>query len=141
MEERPDLAAMMVPLSRSLLALEAPILASHDLPMWGYVVLNRLCEQPCRGQNMLADAIGADRTRIIDVLDDLQRRGFISRDPDPADRRTRVLAVTASGRKLRDRVRRAIRREEERFLAHVRPSDREPFLRVLRTLSDGVRER
>jgi DNA-binding MarR family transcriptional regulator len=133
-EERPDLAAMAVPLARSLLAMEAPILAASELSMWGYVVLNRLCEQSYRGQNLLADAIKADRTRIIDTLDDLQQRGLISRDPDPADRRTRILAVTPAGRRLRDRVRRAIRREEDRLLADLPAGDRATFLRVLQHL-------
>jgi DNA-binding MarR family transcriptional regulator len=133
-EERPDLAAMAVPLARSLLAMEAPILAASELSMWGYVVLNRLCEQSYRGQNLLADAIKADRTRIIDTLDDLQQRGLISRDPDPADRRTRILAVTPAGRRLRDRVRRAIRREEDRLLADLPAGDRATFLRVLQQL-------
>jgi DNA-binding MarR family transcriptional regulator len=133
-EERPDLAAMAVPLARSLLAMEAPILAASELSMWGYVVLNRLCEQSYRGQNLLADAIKADRTRIIDTLDDLQQRGLISRDPDPADRRTRILAVTPAGRRLRDRVRRAIRREEDRLLADLPAGDRATFLRVLHQL-------
>lgn len=125
---------MAVPLARSLLAMEAPILAASELSMWGYVVLNRLCEQSYRGQNLLADAIKADRTRIIDTLDDLQQRGLISRDPDPADRRTRILAVTPAGRRLRDRVRRAIRREEDRLLADLPAGDRATFLRVLQQL-------
>jgi DNA-binding MarR family transcriptional regulator len=141
MDERPDLAAMTVPLARRLLTLEAPILASHEVSMWAYVVLNRLCEQPYRGQNLLADQIGADRTRIIETLDDLQKRGLISRDPDPADRRARVLAVTATGRRLRDRVRRAIRREEERLLRGVPPRDRGAFLRVLQQLSSELSAR
>jgi DNA-binding MarR family transcriptional regulator len=135
-DERPDLAALAVPFTRRLMALEAPILERHRISMWAYAVLSRLAEREYRGQNVLAESIGADKTRIIDVLDDLQAQGLISRDPDPADRRARLLAATPKGRRLAEQVRRAIRREEERLLADVPARDREAFVRVLRTLAD-----
>ena len=136
MDDRPDLAAMVVPLGRSLLAIEAPILDAHGISMWAYIVLSRLSDQPLRGQAVLAEAIGADKTRLIDILDDLQDRGLIRREPDPADRRARLLALTAKGRRLRDQVRRAIRREEERLLAALPVTERAAFLRALRRLAD-----
>jgi DNA-binding MarR family transcriptional regulator len=104
--------------------------------MWAYVVLSRLGKEPLRGQAVLAEAIGADKTRIIDILDDLQERGLIRREPDPADRRARLLALTPAGRRLRDQVRRAIRREEERVLKSLPAEERAVFLRALHRLSD-----
>jgi len=140
-DDRPDLAAMVAPLVRHLIAMETPILAAHGVSMWGYSVLTALCERPYRGQNALADAIGADKTRIIEVLDDLQERGLISREPDPADRRARLLAATARGRRLRDQVRRAIRKEEEQLLAALPARERDAFLRVLQSVSESVKPR
>src|SRR4051812_49524621 len=140
-DDRPDLAAMVAPLVRHLIALETPILTAHGISMWAYSVLTALCERPYRGQNALADAIGADKTRIIDVLDDLQERGLISRERDPADRRARLLAATPRGRRVRDQVRRAIRKEEEQLLAALPAREREAFLKALPSLSDAVRPR
>jgi len=140
-DDRPDLAAMVAPLVRHLIAMETPILAAHGVSMWGYSVLTALCERPYRGQNALADAIGADKTRIIEVLDDLQERGLISREPDPADRRARLLAATARGRRLRDQVRRAIRKEEEQLLAALPARERDAFLRMLQSVSESVKPR
>lgn len=137
-DDRPDLAAMIAPLIRHLVAMEAPILAAAGVSMWAYSVLTALCDRPYRGQNALAEAIGADKTRIIDVLDDLQERGLISREPDPADRRARLLAVTPRGRRLRDQVGRAIRKEEERLLADLPAREREQFLRTLRGLTQPL---
>ena len=34
------------------------------------------------------------------LLDDLEKAGLIERRPDPADRRARRIAATASGRRL-----------------------------------------
>ena len=134
--ERPDLAAMIGPLGRSLMALELPILQSHGLAMWAYAVLLHLGEQPVRTQSALAEAIGADKTRIIGVLDDLTDRGLIRRWPDPSDRRVRLLSVTDEGRRLRDAARAEIRAAEDRLLSRLTSPEREVFLSALRKLSD-----
>jgi DNA-binding MarR family transcriptional regulator len=127
---------MLVPLGRRLLAMEAPILERHGVSMWGYAVLSRLGEEPPRTQAAFAESIGADKTRIIGVLDELQDRGLIDRRPDPADRRARLLSITPAGHRMQARVQREIQRNEERLLARLSRGDREAFLRALRILSD-----
>ena len=129
---------MVVPLGRALMAMETPVLAAHALPMWGYVVLLALDEVPVRTQAALATAVGADKTRIIGVLDQLQRDGLIERQPDPGDRRVHLLSLTTKGRSLRETVQADIRKREERVLARLTPADRKAFLRALRTLSDAA---
>ncbi|MBW8486635.1 MarR family winged helix-turn-helix transcriptional regulator [Actinomadura parmotrematis] len=138
---RPDLAAMMVPLGRALMAAERPALDAHGLTMWGYSVLLGLGGgEPVRTQSALARDIGADKTRIIGVLDGLQERGLIERAPDPADRRVHLLSLTAEGRRVREAVRAAIREREERLLARVPAADRAAFLRTLQALASLPRE-
>jgi DNA-binding MarR family transcriptional regulator len=132
---RNDLAALLHPLLRDLVAAELPILAAHDLSMWGYVVLNALDRSPVRTQAALAEAIGADKTRIIATLDELQQRGHIERCPDPEDRRVRLLAITPSGRAVRNAVQADIQRGEERWLSDLTAEERTVFLRVLERLS------
>jgi DNA-binding MarR family transcriptional regulator len=134
--ERRDLAAMLHPLTRALVAAELPVLARHGISMWGYVVLNALEHGPARTQAALAQSIGADKTRIIATLDELQRAGLISREPDPADRRIRLLAISATGRQIRADAQSAIQANEERVLARLPPADRQAFLRVARILSE-----
>ena len=133
-DDRPDLAAMLVRLGRVLIAIEQPILVTHDVSMWGYIVLTALREEPMRTQAALARSIGADKTRIIGVLDDLQERGFIEREPDPADRRVRLLRLTGAGRKLHAKVRSAIRQQEESLLSELPAGERRAFLGALRRL-------
>jgi DNA-binding MarR family transcriptional regulator len=142
--ERPDLAAMLQPLVRALIAAELPILAEHDVTMWGYVVLNALDSNPesgpVRTQAALAETIGADKTRIIGTLDALQEAGLITRTPDPADRRVRLLAITDEGRRVRRAVRDDIQAGERRFLDLLPEPDRDAFLRAARTLHRHVRD-
>jgi DNA-binding MarR family transcriptional regulator len=133
-DDRRDLAAMFAPLTRALIAREEPVLHAHEISMWGYIVLTALAEQPVRTQAALAQAINADKSRIISVLDDLQERGLIQRRPDAADRRVHLLSLTPAGDKLRQSVQAAIRLREEEVLAALAPADREVFLRSLKAL-------
>jgi DNA-binding MarR family transcriptional regulator len=132
---RRDLAAMLQPLTRALVAAELPVLARHGISMWGYVVLNALDGAPAGTQAALADAIGADKTRIIAILDELKQAGLITREPDPADRRARLLSITAAGRQVRLAVQGEIQANEDRVLARLPARDRQAFLRAAATLS------
>lgn len=140
-EDRPELGAMAMLLGRRLLAMEQPILARHGVTMWAYIVLSALRERPMRTQAALAASIGADKTRLIPVLDELQRRGLIEREPDPADRRVRLLRLTAAGRELRQAIHTDIRAEEEVLLADVPAAARPIFLATLEAITRGAPER
>jgi DNA-binding MarR family transcriptional regulator len=134
-DDRRDLAAMIVPIGHALTAGEQPILDAHGLTMWAYVVLVTLADEPVRTQAALADAIRADKTRIIPVLDDLQQRGLIERSPDPADRRSHRLSLTAAGRRLHQAARAGIRTYERRLLDRLSAAERNGLLGALATLS------
>jgi DNA-binding MarR family transcriptional regulator len=133
--ERDDLGAMFARLGRRLVAMEQPILARHGVSMWAYVVLDALANAPMRTQAALAASIGADKTRLIPILDDLQRRALIEREPDPADRRVRLLRLTEPGRAAHRAVRAEIRAAEDLLLEDLPPADREAFLRTLVALT------
>jgi DNA-binding MarR family transcriptional regulator len=137
---RRDLAAMVVPLGRALMRAEEPVLEASGLTMWAYSVLLALRSQPARSQAALAAQIGADKTRLIPILDDLQQRGLIERRPDPADRRSHLLSATPEGHRISARTQREIQRREESLLAQIPPQDRETFLRALDVLSALNRE-
>jgi DNA-binding MarR family transcriptional regulator len=132
---RKDLAAMLYPVTQAFTAAELPILRAHDLTMWAYVVLITLADNPIRSQARLAAATGADKTRIIPILDDLQARGLIDRYPDPSDRRVHLLALTDEGLRLCRAAQAQIQRHEEQVLARIDPRDREGLLRALVALS------
>ncbi|GIF18024.1 DNA-binding MarR family transcriptional regulator [Actinoplanes tereljensis] len=133
--ERPDLGAMVMRLGRRLIAMEEPILERHGVSMWAYVVLTALSgsEGPTRTQAALAQSIGADKTRLIPILDDLQKRGLIEREPDPADRRARLLALTEEGKEKQRAIQKEIRTAENDLLAGNKEKD--AFVRALRDLS------
>lgn len=126
---------MLVPLVRELIAAEGPVLEAHGLTMWGYVVLSALDRGAVRTQAALAEAINADKTRIIGTLDELQDRGYIERFPDPDDRRARLLEITDEGRAVKDAAQAEIQRGEQRWLGELSADEQRAFLRALRRMA------
>jgi DNA-binding MarR family transcriptional regulator len=112
-----DLGALLARATRRVLIEEEPLLAAHDLSMWAYIVLSRLAASPAETQLSLAREVGYDKSRLIGLLDQLEDEGLVVRTPDPADRRAKIVTLTASGRKRHEDARRAIRKMERRLLA------------------------
>jgi DNA-binding MarR family transcriptional regulator len=127
--EDDDLAALCAGAGRALAEAEGPVLAEHGLSMWQYVVLATLAHGSASSQLALAQQIHYDKTRLIALLDGLVAEGLVTRSPDPADRRARVVRLTPSGIQRHAAVRAAIRVVEERKLAGLSPEVR----RVLRS--------
>jgi DNA-binding MarR family transcriptional regulator len=48
----------------------------------------------------LAIALGTDRPYTTIVVDDLERRGFVTRSPHPDDRRAKIVSATPDGRRV-----------------------------------------
>ncbi|KDN19138.1 MarR family winged helix-turn-helix transcriptional regulator [Amycolatopsis rifamycinica] len=117
MNEDDDLGALCAGAGRSLAEAERPVLERHGLTMWQYVVLSALAAGAAPSQLVLAQQIRYDKTRLIALLDALEADGLVLREPDPADRRARVVRLTPEGLERHAAVRMAIREVEERKLA------------------------
>lgn len=75
-------------------------------------------------QTDLGDALGLDRTTIMKVVDDLERRGMLSRARRAEDRRAYTVGLTEQGRAWRESVLPLIVEHEERFLEPLSPGER-----------------
>lgn len=105
-------------------------LAGLDLNLTQASLISYVVEFGRTSQTRLADQLGIGRAAIGSVVDQLQTRGLVERQPSPSDRRVWLVAVTPSGRDLAVRVaevdevlradlRRGIGREERQALAWV----------------------
>src|SRR3954463_629947 len=97
MGQRHDLGASFARLTRVMIEAEAPILRAYGIELWDYVVLGALESAAAPTQSELAAAVHRDKTRLIPILDRLESQRLLSRTPDPADRRNRVVALTDEG--------------------------------------------
>ncbi|MEV0891499.1 MarR family transcriptional regulator [Promicromonospora sp. NPDC050262] len=132
--ERPELGYLLTRLLRVVIAREEPILAAAGLVMWDYAVLSALGEQDAPTQAQLAAATGRDKTRLIGNLDRLVELGLVQRAPDPADRRNRVVSLTAEGRQVLTTCQAGIAAMERELLGDLPADERAAFERALTAL-------
>jgi DNA-binding MarR family transcriptional regulator len=81
----------------------------------------------------MARAIGCDPSYITALVDDLARHGLATREPDPADRRVKIIVLTTKGRALAEEIRSVLSVPPTSFNALSRSE-----LRQLRDLLDKV---
>lgn len=73
---------------------------------------------------------------VTDVVDSLESRGFVAREPDPTDRRATQVALTATGRRVLDELDAARRADHEGYFADLSERDRATLARILTRLVD-----
>lgn len=116
---RTDLMTAVMTLHRETAALYAEIARRFELTSQQTQVLCLLDRHhPSFGE--LATLLGCDKTNVTGVVDRLQRRGLLAREPDAQDRRITRIVLTPAGTELRGEVRKALSAAiAERFPALV----------------------
>jgi DNA-binding MarR family transcriptional regulator len=74
--------------------------ARHDLPMPAWRSLAVIARYGPLSAGELGAKTSSDAFRVVRAIDLLVKRGLITRDPDPADRRRARLELTNAGRAL-----------------------------------------
>lgn len=94
-------------------------------PSW-FAVLALIGENPGITQTALSRANSRDKSGLTPILDELERRGFVTRERLPGDRRSYSLNLTQTGVKLLDGLMehaRAQERELEQIIGLGRKAD------------------
>lgn len=81
------------------------------------------------------------RSTLTSILDRLVARGFVTRQVGTADRRTFVVAPTASGRKVARAVLRHLVDLERAVKTHVTNADLRAFMKVIAAVEDEAHRR
>jgi DNA-binding MarR family transcriptional regulator len=105
-------------------------------------MLTRLAANEGRSQQALGELLGLNATRMVFLVDELEKRGLVERRRNPADRRSYALYLTDLGRdKLRE-AQRAGGGPEGQLGASLTGQQRTQLTRLLRRLADeqGIAE-
>ncbi len=89
-------------------------------------------------QSDLARALTLDRSTMVAVIDQLERRGLVQRRKDAADRRRHALHLTDRGRSFLDRVRRRVDEHEGAITRELSDEDKAQLFALLRKVQRGV---
>ncbi len=96
-----------------------------------WAALSCLDERHGLSQRQVADLLGIDRTRMVDLVDRLEAKGWVQRRPDRDDRRKNIVVLTRSGRGLLHRGSRVVDECEQTFLAALSAAEVEQLKNAL----------
>lgn len=72
-------------------------LAPHGLKVRTYAVLGLAVSDARPTQRELSEFLRLDPSQIVALVDELERRGLVYREPHPNDRRVKVVSATPAG--------------------------------------------
>ncbi len=92
-------------------------LAPYGIDGRHLAVLSVLAGGELLSQQEAARRLAVDRATMVTLIDELERKRIVARQPHPGDRRKNVVDLTDKGRALFDQAGRAAEDAERRFLA------------------------
>ncbi len=117
-------------------ALQRECLAPHGLAFTEFSVLRLLQRAPKRrlAPSALADSIVCTTGAMTKLVDRLQRAGYVSREPDPIDRRGVLVRLEPSGSRRANSAAASYRNGRERVLGRLKPSEAQRIQEALECL-------
>ncbi|WP_298436375.1 MarR family transcriptional regulator [Ottowia sp.] len=101
-----------------------------------FAILTRLLKAPGTDQISLASSVAHDAATIGSVIARLERRGWLRREPDAADRRRKLLWLTPEGEAVANAMVPCVKRVQERILAPLNVDERSQLLLLLTKLAE-----
>lgn len=111
-------------------------IAELDLYPPMFRVLNVVDAAEGESQQAIGDAIQAPASRMVAIVDELEKQGLIERRPHETDRRVRALYLTAKGRKVLARGREIAIKHEEEITRGLTAADRKQLIELLSKVVD-----
>ena len=110
-------------------------MAASGLRARSYSILSLAVDGSRPSQRDLADFLRLDPSQIVALVDDLQARGLVVRETDPADRRANVVVATSVGRDVYERAHTQARAAEEKVFGSLTADERERMTELLRLVA------
>jgi DNA-binding MarR family transcriptional regulator len=100
--------------------------------LFGVIVI--IDANPGLKQSELARAAHLDRSTVVSVIDNLERRGLVERRPADNDRRSNALVLTPDGVALLKKLKRRVAEHEKRLVEHLSEDERTTLVALLQKI-------
>jgi len=109
-------------------------LGSYDVTPGLFGALVIIEANPGLKQTELAKATHLDRSTVVSLIDNLERRALVERRNATADRRSNALQLTPTGRTLLKRLQRLVAEHEQRLTTNLSEKERATLLKLLQKI-------
>lgn len=103
-----------------------------------WAVMRAVADAEGQPQNALGDFLHIPPSSMVAVIDHLEDRGLLERRPDPADRRSWRLYVTATGKSVIEGAWELAAGFEQRLCAGFTPDQRQQLVELLAHVVDNL---
>jgi len=110
-------------------------LAEFGLKARSYSVLSLAVAGTRPSQRELSEFLRLDPSQVVALVDELERRALVAREPDPCDRRAKVIVATPEGRETFARAQLATGAAERALHADLSEDEREQLADMLRRIA------
>jgi DNA-binding MarR family transcriptional regulator len=86
-------------------------------------------------QQAIGERLRVDRTTMVALIDDLERKGYVKRERNPDDRRAYVITLTTAGRRAQSRAEEAVDAHALEFFGPLSEPERQELHRLLARLT------
>jgi DNA-binding MarR family transcriptional regulator len=131
-----DLAEAFWAVTRRLREKSQETLAPWDITPAHWRALRVLRRHGVMRLSELSEWLRIAPRSATEVVDALEGRGLVRRQPDPGDRRATLVELTEPGTEMLEAIRGASDAEAERVFSRLSPADRADLARILRQLRD-----
>jgi DNA-binding MarR family transcriptional regulator len=105
-----------------------------------FSALSLVVAHPDISQSSLARMLGIERSGLVAIIDELERRKLLTRSVVPGDRRIQALVATPDGQTAYHDTLATVQAHEDRLLADLSASDKETLMELLKKIRLTDRE-
>ena len=117
----------------------AAAFGSFDITPTLYASLLLIDANPGLKQTDLAQAVQLDRSTVVSVIDNLERRELVARNRAADDRRSNALSLTRKGKALLTRLSPLVEAHEQRLVKNLTPAEQLDLKHLLNKIFPNFR--
>lgn len=105
-----------------------------------FYVLAALAHLGPQVQAHLSEPLQIDKATMVGLINDLEHKGLVQRQPHPTDRRAVLIHLTDAGRAMLGHGYEISKRFEQHFFKGIKPEEQELLLTILKRLAANANE-
>lgn len=130
-----DLSFLLARVNADSIASGNSALKRLGLKARSYAVLSLVCDDLQPSQRDLAEFLRLDPSQVVTLIDELEGKQLVMRQPDPSDRRSKIVIPTSKGHTLRTEAEAAIATASQQLSKSLTAEQRKNLASLLRTLA------
>jgi MarR family transcriptional regulator, lower aerobic nicotinate degradation pathway regulator len=117
------------------IALFAQEMLAFDVTAVQFAIMQALLDNPGADQITVAQQVALDAATSGSVISRLEARGWLRREADTADKRRKLMWLTAEGRKAANQMKKPVQKVQDQLLAALNAQEQAQLVGLLKKIN------